>query len=147
LCPRFPKEFRLLRRHCLSLALAPAGDEKQIRALLSAQQDAWNRGDLAAFMTAYANSPGLTFIGSSLERGWQATFDRYRRRYPSRAAMGQLTFSELEIHFVSADAAWAFGRFALARTAEGGGNASGKFTLVFQRQRGGWKIVMDHTSP
>lgn len=118
----------------------------RIRSILMAQQEAWNRGDIAAFMTGYWNSPELAFIGKSIARGWQATMERYRREYPNRAAMGTLTFSELEVHEVGADAAWVFGRFALARTAEGGGAASGKFTLVLQRLAGEWKIVLDHTS-
>lgn len=117
-----------------------------IRSLLLTQQDAWNRGDIPAFMTAYWNSPELAFIGASISRGWQDTLANYRRRYPTRAAMGQLTFSELEVHEVGAEAAWVFGRFALARTAEGGGAASGKFTLVLRKLGNDWKIILDHTS-
>jgi ketosteroid isomerase-like protein len=118
----------------------------RIRATLAAQQDAWNRGDIDAFMTAYWNSPELAFIGDTIARGWQATIERYRRRYPTRAAMGTLTFSAIEVHEVGAEAAWVYGRFALARTKEGGGPANGKFTLVLHRVQGEWKIVLDHTS-
>jgi ketosteroid isomerase-like protein len=139
------------RRHLLlAPPLAAAAQNtpaaQRIRAILTAQQEAWNRGDLNAFMAAYWNSPELTFIGKSIARGWQGTMDRYRREYGSRAKMGTLTFSDLEIHEVGADAAWVFGRYALQRTAEGGGDASGKYTLVLQRIAGDWKIVLDHTS-
>jgi ketosteroid isomerase-like protein len=119
---------------------------KSIQAILMAQQEAWNRGDLNAFMTAYWNSPELAFIGKTIARGWQATMDRYRREYSTRAKMGTLTFSEIEVHEVAPGAAWVFGRFALKRTAEGGGDASGKFTLVLKQVGGAWKIVLDHTS-
>jgi len=122
------------------------GASARIVAILREQQEAWNRGDIDAFMQAYWNSPELAFIGGTIARGWQATIERYRRTYPNRAAMGTLTFSELEVHEVGAEAAWVFGRFALARTKEGGGPASGKFTLVWQRIAGEWKIVVDHTS-
>jgi ketosteroid isomerase-like protein len=140
------------RRHLLmSTPLAGAAAQntpaaQRIRAVLSLQQDAWNRGDIPAFMTAYWNSSELAFIGATISRGWQATLDNYHRRYPTRAAMGTLTFSEIEVHEVGADAAWVFGRYALARTKEGGGPASGKYTLVLQRMAGEWKIVLDHTS-
>jgi ketosteroid isomerase-like protein len=123
---------------------ANAGES--IRALMQAQQEAWNRGDIAAFMQAYWKSPELAFIGESITRGWQATFERYQKRYPTRAAMGTLNFSELEVHEVGAEAAWVYGRFALRRSAEGGGDAKGKFTLVWKRVAGEWKMVMDHTS-
>jgi ketosteroid isomerase-like protein len=33
-----------------------------------------------------------------------------------------------------------------ARSAEGGGDASGKFTLVLRKTAQGWKIILDHTS-
>lgn len=137
------------RRHLLlstPLAAQSGADAQRIRGILLAQQEAWNRGDLNAFMTAYWNSPELAFIGKSIARGWQATLERYRREYGTRAKMGTLVFSDLEVHNVGPVAAWVFGRFALTRTAEGGGNASGKFTLVLQRIDGDWKIVVDHTS-
>lgn len=127
-------------------AAAAATAESSIRTLLLTQQDAWNRGDIPAFMTAYWNSPELAFIGSTISRGYQATLENYRKRYPTRAAMGTLTFSDLEVHETGAESAWVFGRFALARTAEGGGAASGKFTLVLRKFGNDWKIVLDHTS-
>jgi len=142
------------RRHLLWSAAAAPGLARgadtpvggAIRALLMTQQEAWNRGDIPAFMTAYWKSPELAFIGASIARGWDGTLQNYYRRYPARAAMGTLTFSDLEVHEVGKQAAWVFGRFALARTAEGGGAASGKFTLVLRKFKDGWKIVLDHTS-
>jgi hypothetical protein len=70
----------------------------QISAVLRTQQDAWNRGDVRAFLDGYWNSPDVTFSGSSgVTRGWQAVLARYEQRYATRAAMGQLDFSDLEI--------------------------------------------------
>jgi ketosteroid isomerase-like protein len=40
----------------------------------------------------------------------------------------------------------ATGQFSLKRTAAGGGDASGRFTLVLKRMGAGWKIIHDHTS-
>ncbi len=78
-----------------------------------------------------------------MTRGWQETLDRYKQRYPDRAAMGSLTFSDLDITVVSADAAVVFGRWRLI-TAKGEPN--GLFTLLFRRTDAGWRIVADHTS-
>jgi ketosteroid isomerase-like protein len=38
------------------------------------------------------------------------------------------------------------GRFHLTRKPEGGGDASGIFSLVLQKQSGEWLIILDHTS-
>jgi ketosteroid isomerase-like protein len=38
------------------------------------------------------------------------------------------------------------GKFHLARTEGGGGEASGIFSLIFEREPDGWRIILDHTS-
>ena len=95
---------------------------------------AWNRGDLPAFASYYDDSPATTFIGREVTRGGvQAILERYRRGYPTREAMGTLTFSELEVRPLADGVALMTGRFALKRTAAGGGDASGRFTLIWKR--------------
>jgi uncharacterized protein (TIGR02246 family) len=108
---------------------------------------AWNRGDLVAFASAYEDSPETTFIGREVTRGGtQAILDRYRRAYPNREAMGDLTFSEVQIRTLTPNIALATGKYELRRTAAAGGDASGRFTLIFRKTAGGWKIIHDHTS-
>jgi uncharacterized protein (TIGR02246 family) len=119
----------------------------QIHALLKNSQAAWNRGDLMAFASDYEDSPDTTFIGREVTRGGtQAILDRYRRGYPTREAMGELTFSEIEVRVLAPGIALAIGRFSLKRTSAGGGDASGRFTLVLRQTPGGWKIIHDHSS-
>src|SRR5580704_10155716 len=70
----------------------------EVRALLKSSEAAWNRGDLAAFASYYEDSPETTFIGREVTRGGtQAILERYRRNYPNRDAMGELSLSELEV--------------------------------------------------
>lgn len=127
--------------------LALATPEAEIRATLDRQMADWNRGDVESFMTAYDNSAETTFMGrAGLNRGYASVLERYRKSYPSQAAMGKLEFSEIEIRLLGPDAALMLGRFHLARTAEGGGEASGRFTLVWRKSAAGWKIIHDHTS-
>jgi beta-aspartyl-peptidase (threonine type) len=114
-----------------------------ITRILERQADAWNRGDIDAFMDAYDRSPGLTFSsGGRVTRGWEPTLANYHRRYPNREAMGHLTFSQLEITTLGQDAALVLGRWKLHRAEPIGG----VFTLVFRRHAGRWVIVHDHTS-
>ncbi len=116
----------------------------EIRQVMNAQVAAWNAGDIDAFMRGYRNSPDLVFVsGDSVTKGWQPTIERYKKRYDSRAKMGTLTFSDLEIEVLSKDAAKVLGSWSLAREAD---NPKGKFTLIFRKYKDGWKIVHDHTS-
>ena len=115
----------------------------QIRSVLQAQQDAWNRGDIDGFMNGYARLASTVFISEdTLTRGWQTVRDRYRKKYSSRAKMGTLTFSDLEIMLLSSDSAVASGRWKLKRAND---QPHGRFTLILKRLREGWRIVHDHT--
>jgi uncharacterized protein (TIGR02246 family) len=121
-----------------------SADREAITAVLTAQQTAWNRGDVDAFLTGYWRSPELTFSGSSgVARGWDGVLARYKKNYPDRAAMGQLDFSNLEFRFLGPDAALVLGRWHLKREKD---DVGGVFTLVWQRFPDGWKIIHDHTS-
>ena len=115
-----------------------------VRAVLDAQVEAWNRGDIEGFMDGYARSPEITFVsGDNFARGWQTVHDRYQKNYNSREKMGTLTFSDLETRVLSNDAAVTTGRWRLQLP---NSEPHGRFTLIFRRTRQGWGIVHDHTS-
>jgi len=119
-------------------------DRGDIQGILKAQQAAWNKGDIEAFVTGYWKSPELTFSGADgVQRGYDAVLARYKRSYPDKAAMGNLDFSDLEFHFLGKDAALVLGRWHLIREKDAPG---GVFSLVWQRFPEGWKIIHDHTS-
>jgi ketosteroid isomerase-like protein len=116
----------------------------QIRSVLQAQQDAWNRGDIDEFMNGYARSASTVFVSEDTSRrGWQTVRDRYRKKYSSRAKMGTLTFSDLEITLLSSDSAVTSGRWKLKRAND---QPHGRFTLILRRLPEGWRVVYDHTS-
>jgi ketosteroid isomerase-like protein len=116
----------------------------EIRKVMLDQAVAWNRGDIEGFMAGYWRSENLTFVsGTEVTRGWQPTVDRYKRGYDTRAKMGTLTFSDLEVTVLSKDAAVVLGNWSLAREKD---NPHGKFTLTFRKFKEGWRVVIDHTS-
>ena len=115
-----------------------------VRAVLEAQREAWNRGDIEAYMDGYARSDETVFVsGDNVTRGWQTVLDRYKKVYNSREKMGTLTFSDLEITLLSNDAAVCLGRWHLQRAND---EPHGRFTLILRRTKNGWRIVHDHTS-
>jgi len=116
----------------------------EIQSVLSAQEDAWNRGDIDAFMNGYAQSASTVFVSEDeVRRGWETVRDRYRIRYSDRAKMGTLSFSDIEVTMLSPDAAVVLGRWRLKRAND---EPHGRFTLIFKRLPEGWRIVHDHTS-
>jgi ketosteroid isomerase-like protein len=123
-----------------------SADRQAIQNVLDGQVAAWNRGDLERFMTGYWHSDKLTFFsGKDVTSGWQATLDRYRKRYQAegRDKMGTLSFSDLRIELLGPDSAFVRGRWKLITSKEPLG---GLFTLIFKRMPEGWRIVHDHTS-
>jgi uncharacterized protein (TIGR02246 family) len=122
----------------------PPNSVAEIRSVLTTQQDAWNRGDIDAFMTGYAQSASTVFVSEDeVTRGWETVRDRYRVKYSDHAKMGTLSFSDVEVTMLSPDAAVVLGRWRLKRAND---QPHGRFTLIFKRLPEGWRIVHDHTS-
>ena len=120
-------------------------DAAAVRAVLDSQAAAWNRGDVEGYMEGYAKEETTTFVsGDTITRGWRTVLERYKARYDTRAKMGTLAFTELEIKPLSEFYFMATGRWQL--TLAGGSTPHGRFTLIFRRTNAGWRIVHDHTS-
>jgi uncharacterized protein (TIGR02246 family) len=121
-------------------------DVKQsVEKILNKQTSAWNQGDLERFMDTYWRSDQLTFsAGGSTTRGWQATLDRYKKKYSTPELMGRLRFDQLEITLLENHTALVLGSWhlAFANAAERHGNFSLVMTLVDQQ----WRIIHDHSS-
>jgi uncharacterized protein (TIGR02246 family) len=136
-------------RWLLPLICAPLlfAQSDAIRKMMNDSADAWNRGDLPAFAQYYEDSPQTTFMGREIVRGGtQAILDRYKKSYPSRDAMGTLTFSEIEVRPLASGLALVTGKYELKRNTAGGGPAWGRYTLIVRQVKGEWKIIHDHSS-
>ena len=115
----------------------------ELKSIVEKQATSWNRGDIPAFMEAYWHNEQLTFSsGGKTTRGWEATRDRYIKKYPDKQTMGMLKFTELEVQSLDDGAALMLGRWHLTRDQPAGGN----FSLVWQKLDGKWMIVHDHSS-
>lgn len=116
-----------------------------VAAVLERQSAAWNRGDLEAFVSVYAED--ATFVSpTGLTRGRQAVLDRYRKRYPGKAAMGTLSLEVLEDRIArgpdgGVQAASVVARWTLAYPDKPA--ATGHTLLVLHPHGGTWAIVQD----
>jgi beta-aspartyl-peptidase (threonine type) len=125
--------------------VAPADDEKAIRAVIEAQQTAWNKGDLDGFMAGYWNDDKLFYIsGAKSVQGFKPLKERYEKAYQGDGKeMGKLKFSELNVEMLSTEAALVRGKWEVTMTKE---TIGGWFTLIVKKFPAGWKVTHDHTS-
>ena len=158
--PAFAEPHRFVATHGLGLwdRIAHGRRQEAVRqelaGVLQTQVQAWNRGDLEAFVSVYAED--AAFVSpSGLTRGRQAVLDRYRKRYPDKAAMGTLSLEVLETRLM-----WGIDASMLGDAVAGGIHggsvvarwtlaypdkpaAAGLTLLVLQPRGDGWAIVQD----
>jgi ketosteroid isomerase-like protein len=118
-------------------------DEAAIRNAMNIQLNAWNNGDINAFMQTYWQSDSLLFVSTPPTYGWQPTLERYKKAYPDTASMGKLSFDLLELKPLSPEYYFVMGKWFLKRSV---GDAGGYFTLLFRKINGKWLIIIDHSS-
>ena len=121
-------------------------EELDVVKVLTAQERDWNRGDLDGYAKGYKDSPDILFVGRQISRGYQQMLLDYHGNYPTREAMGTLSFSELEPHVLDDHFVVVLGKYHLDRSKKVGGSADGIFSLVMEKTDKGWKIIVDHTT-
>ncbi len=125
-------------------AFAQSKQETEIRTILTTQSTAWNRGDIEGFMQTYWKSDSLMFIGKNgVTRGWQQTLDNYKKSYPDKSAMGQLSFDIIKVKKLSGKYFYVVGKWMLKRSI---GDLSGHFDLLLKKINRKWVIISDHSS-
>ena len=131
-----------------SSAALTADDLTETRALLvrlmEQSRDAWNRSDLNGHVAMYTDSAtmmtgqgprgGREVIRGLLERGFWA----------GGQPKAQLQFSDLQVRPLGRDHALMTGAFLL--TYPDGKTSGGRYSLVWVREGGEWKIMHDHSS-
>jgi peptidoglycan/xylan/chitin deacetylase (PgdA/CDA1 family)/ketosteroid isomerase-like protein len=134
-----------------------AQQEAVIRRGMQRSVRAWNRGDLKAFVSDYAEDAHFV-TAKSVTVGRAKVLARYQRRYRDRAAMGtlKLTIQRVSLHVgqtvtsegnvepVLPTVASVIGRWSITR--KRGEVLKGATTMVLSRRRGRWVIVEDHSS-
>ena len=119
-------------------------DDAEVRRKLQSTADAWNRADLAGHVAPYADSAafmtgrgpmiGRDKIEASLRRGF------WREGKPLQA----LRYEHVSVRALGPGHALVTGRFVLTGGARA--DATGWFTLVWERGPQGWREIHDHSS-
>ena len=131
-------------------------DQADIDQVLQASAQDWSRGNLAAFMKSYEDSPDTTFITKDgLLKGGDAIKSHYDRAYAAkRGAMGKLTLKIVDDRPLSPAYALVSRFRFITGTHEGvfGGNATVIVSLLMNHTLPGCRIrlrprVLRHSRP
>lgn len=123
----------------LILLAAPVSSSDAVKALITTQGEAWNRGDLPAFTSVYADD-AIFVSPNGVTKGRQAVLERYQKRYPDKKAMGTLSFEFVEAR-EQKDSVSLIARWTLAYPDKPA--ASGHTLLVLHKKGDRWFIVQD----
>ena len=131
----------------VAAAPAPTRDEaakSEILKVVTAMEQAWNRGDFRGYMQGFWN-PGVVFVsGGKIQAGWQGTLDHYIRDYGgSPDKRGSLHFYDITVDMLAPDAAMLISHYHLERPEH---PQEGINTRLFRKIGGRWVIAMNHVS-
>ena len=146
-----------------------------VNQVLDEQLEGWNEGNIDKFMQGYIKDSSVRFITNKrVKTSWQEITDSYKKNYPNKDAMGQLSFYRDEVRWISESAyiAQVIGRWQVVQKhkekAKTSGSVethvntpsthniiqqnknsqdtlSGRFSLIFIGTPEGPKIQIDHT--
>jgi len=117
---------------------------KEIIDTMDMQSKCWSDGNIDCYMDGYWKSDSLMFIGKDGPvYGWENTLDRYKKTYPDKDAMGNLTFKLISIEPLGKEAIFVVGAWKLIRATD---ELSGYYSLIWKKIDGKWVIVADHSS-
>ena len=146
-----------------------------VNQVLDEQLQGWNEGNIDKFMQGYIKDSSVRFITNKrVKTSWQEITDSYKKNYPNKDAMGQLSFYRDEVRWISESAyiAQVIGRWQVVQKhkekAKTSGSVethvntpsthniiqqnknsqdtlSGRFSLIFIGTPEGPKIQIDHT--
>ncbi len=116
-------------------------EQLDVTKVVLAQENAWNKGDLDAYLAAFKDAIDTEAVLNGPVRGLSNIRAAYHTSFPNKDAMGLLEQSSVEVRELGPDYALVLGHYRLQRTRKNGGDAEGNFTEVFQKTEGGWKLV------
>lgn len=118
--------------------------ERSIETMLHRSADAWNRGDLDGFISAYAEGASTSFMTTDGPVFGRATIrDLYAPQFQPGATRDSLRLEDLNVRPLPPLIGIVTGRYVLER--HGTVTDSGWFSVVVRRAGDGWRIVHDHS--
>jgi uncharacterized protein (TIGR02246 family) len=114
--------------------------------ILLAQQAAWNKGDLDAYLSFYKDAPDTVAVLATPIRGLPAIRSLFHANFPTAPAMGTLEQTEVQVRSLGENFALATGKYDLDRPKKLGGSATGTFTEILEKTDKGWQLIYSQTT-
>ena len=116
---------------------------KQLIKLMDEAALAWTKGDLDSYMALY--SPKSTMMMADGRSGLKSIRELYEKYYFEGGKVKQpLSYANYEVTMLGKDNALLTGIFILKAT-DKLKERKGTFTVIFTREKDGWKILHDHS--
>jgi len=110
------------------------------------QQDAWNKGDLDAYLSHYKDAPDTEAVLANLVRGIDNIRSAYHQNFPNKDAMGTIEDTDIGVRALGDNFALATGRYHLNRPKKSGGPVEGTFMELFEKTGTGWQIIFSQST-
>ena len=124
-------------------AFAQSKDVKKIIELMRTEEDAWNRGDIEAYVNLYAPGDSTRMIyGSGATYGKDSILAFYKKYWP-KERMGQLTLTHDSIEKLSGKFYYVSGFFNVSYPT--GKPVKGRFSGLVKKVKGKWYLYTDHS--
>ena len=114
--------------------------------IILAQENAWNKGDLDAYLSHYKDAPDTQAVLANLVRGVDNIRSAYKQNFPSKDAMGTIEDSDIEVKTLGDNYALATGKYHLNRPKKSGGAVEGSFMELFEKTQTGWQIIFSQST-
>lgn len=127
------------RINCKDKSESPKQDVLNV---LSLQFEAWNNANLEKFMEGYEKSDSIQFITKKGRVwGWNNIYEKYKKTYFDKKAMGTLTFENMDVRFLNNNTAQVYGNWQVQNDTVFGG----VFSVFLRKKNEQWRIFIDHT--
>jgi uncharacterized protein (TIGR02246 family) len=114
--------------------------------VILAQQNAWNKGDLDAYLSHYKDAPDTQAVLANLVRGIDNIRGAYKQNFPNKDAMGTIEDTDIEVRGLGDNYALATGKYHLNRPKKSGGPIDGSFMELFEKTTNGWQVIFSQTT-
>lgn len=128
-----------------NIVSAQSKDVKDIIALMRTEEEAWNRGDIDAYVNLYA--PGdstrmIYFGGNGVTHGKDSILAFYKKYWP-KEKMGHLTLQHDGIEKISNEYYYVSGFFNVSYPSNK--EVKGRFSGLVKKIKGKWYLYTDHS--
>jgi uncharacterized protein (TIGR02246 family) len=114
--------------------------------IILAQQNAWNKGDLDAYLSHYKDAQDTQAVLANLVRGVDNIRSAYKQNFPSKDSMGTIEDTDIEVKALGDNYALATGKYHLNRPKKSGGAVEGTFMELFEKTQAGWQIIFSQST-